>query len=67
MCWSQITLTGLILVGCSHLLFAIYCPLLDGDAPAWLFVVAALALFGYQVELMPACLASCHLVNRSCC
>lgn len=48
--YVQITLIGLLLVGCSHLLFAIYCPFLDGDAPAWLFVVAALALFAYQVR-----------------
>lgn len=46
----QITLIGLLLVGFSHLLFALYCPFLDGDAPAWLFVVAAAALFAYQVS-----------------
>lgn len=46
----QITLIGLLLVGFSHLLFALYCPFLDGDAPAWLFVVAAAALFAYQVR-----------------
>uniref|UniRef100_K3WTS5 CDP-alcohol phosphatidyltransferase n=1 Tax=Globisporangium ultimum (strain ATCC 200006 / CBS 805.95 / DAOM BR144) TaxID=431595 RepID=K3WTS5_GLOUD len=45
---NLITLIGLLLVGISHLLFAIYCPFLDGDAPAWLFVVAAIALFSYQ-------------------
>lgn len=46
----QITLIGLLLVGFSHLLFALYCPFLDGDAPAWLFVLAAAALFAYQVR-----------------
>ncbi|GAB9462761.1 hypothetical protein Gpo141_00000245 [Globisporangium polare] len=45
---NLITLIGLLLVGFSHLLFALYCPFLDGDAPAWLFVVAAAALFAYQ-------------------
>ncbi|TDH68473.1 hypothetical protein CCR75_001427 [Bremia lactucae] len=45
---NLITLVGLILVAASHVLFAILCPLLEGYAPWWALVIAAVTLFGYQ-------------------
>ncbi|RLN97147.1 hypothetical protein BBJ28_00007853 [Nothophytophthora sp. Chile5] len=45
---NLITLIGLLLVGGSHAMFVSYCPLLEGDAPWWAFVLAAAALFAYQ-------------------
>jgi ethanolaminephosphotransferase len=46
--WTQITLSGLIIVGVSHALFVYYCPFLENDAPAWVYAFAAFALFAYQ-------------------
>ena len=40
---------GLLLVSFTHVLFYYYCPYLEGEAPSWLYVVAGLALFAYQV------------------
>jgi ethanolaminephosphotransferase len=39
---------GLICVAVSHALFAYYCPFFDGEAPRWVYVFAAVALFSYQ-------------------
>lgn len=45
---NLITLIGLILVGGSHILFMFLCPRLEGEAPWWAMVVAAITLFMYQ-------------------
>ncbi|GMF39622.1 unnamed protein product [Phytophthora fragariaefolia] len=45
---NLITLIGLLLVGGTHTLFVFLCPLLEGDAPWWAMVAAAVALFSYQ-------------------
>ncbi|TMW65115.1 hypothetical protein Poli38472_009282 [Pythium oligandrum] len=45
---NLITLLGLLMVGGSHVAFYVYCPFFEGEAPWWLYVVAAVALFSYQ-------------------
>ncbi|CAK4675910.1 hypothetical protein LEN26_020434 [Aphanomyces euteiches] len=45
---NMITLMGLIAVIISHILVASYCPDFEGQAPSWVYVFAAVALFVYQ-------------------
>lgn len=45
---NVITLAGLILVSITHCFMIYYCPFLEREAPTWVYVAAALALFAYQ-------------------
>ncbi|ETW10434.1 hypothetical protein H310_00739 [Aphanomyces invadans] len=45
---NTITLLGLIAVTVSHGIVASHCPNLEGDAPTWVYVFSAVALFFYQ-------------------
>eukprot|EP00413_Alexandrium_margalefii_P037474 CAMPEP_0204600210 /NCGR_PEP_ID=MMETSP0661-20131031/55305_1 /ASSEMBLY_ACC=CAM_ASM_000606 /TAXON_ID=109239 /ORGANISM="Alexandrium margalefi, Strain AMGDE01CS-322" /LENGTH=399 /DNA_ID=CAMNT_0051611001 /DNA_START=29 /DNA_END=1223 /DNA_ORIENTATION=+ len=46
---NVITITGLALVGVAHLAMAWYCPLLEGEAPSWVYALCAASLATYQL------------------
>ena len=45
----KITLAGFLLVSLSHIGMAYFCPDMQGEAPWWMYLLCAIALFAYQV------------------
>ena len=45
---NLITLAGLLCSIASYFIMMYYCPLLDGPAPRWTYIVQAIALMSYQ-------------------
>ena len=46
---NVITLSGLICSSISYMVMMHYCPLLDGSAPRWVYLLQAASLIAYQV------------------